>query len=218
MFKTKIEVVTGFLGSGKTTFIKSFLEETSVGNEKTLILQYEEGEEKLEANLDLKGEIIYLPLQTGAPTLFFLKHLLNLYEPDRLVIEWNGTTQLDALRQLLATEDLRRLAYLSTVFNILDGASFLMYWKNLSPLIAPCLRESHMMMVTKCHVLAQANKVKIKKILEEENSEGHILFAKDRRHMKNLLNTCTLLDKGMPKAMRLGLMRPLKSIVKRNVG
>ena len=72
--KIHIEIVTGFLGAGKTSFINSLLSETQVEGEKVLIFQLEHGEKKVlqstntnyfvkvkELNevKDLKEEMIY---------------------------------------------------------------------------------------------------------------------------------------------------------------
>ena len=48
-YKTPIYLVTGFLESGKTSLIKSMLEDTNFSSgERTLIIQCEEGTEELE--------------------------------------------------------------------------------------------------------------------------------------------------------------------------
>ena len=45
--KIEVEVVTGFLGYGKTYFINSLLKESQVEGEKVLVVQMEDGNKKI---------------------------------------------------------------------------------------------------------------------------------------------------------------------------
>ncbi|NRV17775.1 G3E family GTPase [Clostridium beijerinckii] len=45
--KIHIEIVTGFLGAGKTSFINSLLKESLVDGEKVLVFQLEQGEKNI---------------------------------------------------------------------------------------------------------------------------------------------------------------------------
>ena len=58
-YKTPIYLITGFLESGKTSLIKSMLEDDNFSaGERTLIIQCEEGEEELDKNTLRKANAV----------------------------------------------------------------------------------------------------------------------------------------------------------------
>ena len=48
--KVKLDIVTGFLGSGKSVFINNIIKETITKDEKVVVLQLEDGETKISNN------------------------------------------------------------------------------------------------------------------------------------------------------------------------
>lgn len=52
--KIDVEIVTGFLGAGKTSFINSLLKESQVEGEKIIVFQLESGKIQLCENNDIK--------------------------------------------------------------------------------------------------------------------------------------------------------------------
>uniref|UniRef100_UPI00374F90E2 GTP-binding protein n=1 Tax=Clostridium baratii TaxID=1561 RepID=UPI00374F90E2 len=57
MFKVKVEIITGFLSSGKTTFINSLVNKTLIKNEKIVILLCEQGSTSVDITLEKKENI-----------------------------------------------------------------------------------------------------------------------------------------------------------------
>jgi len=212
MFKTQVELVTGFIGSGKTTFISSLLHETSVDDEKIVVLQLEKGQEELAGEMTKEANITYLTKEAESLTLSYLSHVLLLYEPDRLIIECNGMRVLDEMLFLLNDGKVKKRAFITTVFNLIEASSFKVYWHNLKPILMPALNMSDMIIVTKSHKASENEKEDLKNLLEEENTHAHILFANDTVHLKKVMNECALLDSGWFKAIRIKLSRQLKKI------
>ena len=50
IMKVKLDIVTGFLGSGKSVFINNIIKETITKDEKVVVLQLEDGETKISNN------------------------------------------------------------------------------------------------------------------------------------------------------------------------
>ena len=50
IMKVKLDIVTGFLGSGKSVFINNIIKETITKDEKVVVLQLEDGEAKISNN------------------------------------------------------------------------------------------------------------------------------------------------------------------------
>ena len=83
----------GFLESGKTTFIKNTLEDPYFFNgEKTLLIVCEEGEEEFEPSLLAEKNTIMVTVEEQDElNAAFLEELDKKYNPDRVMIEYNGT-------------------------------------------------------------------------------------------------------------------------------
>ena len=96
---TKIEVICGFLESGKTTLIQHILEQDYMKQyHKILILQCEEGMTEFRAST-MKNKNVVLtqiegPYQIRAKLFFKIKAEL---EPDLILVEYNGTWQFSLL-------------------------------------------------------------------------------------------------------------------------
>jgi G3E family GTPase len=212
MLKTKIELVTGFIGAGKTAWINTLLEETYVYNEKIVILQLEKGEDELDPRLKQKTGAVYLMAIEKDLTQSYLSHLLLLYEPDRLIIECNGIKALDEILGLLSDPKVRKRAIISTIFNVAEAPAFKMYWNNLRPILMPALALSNMILVTKTHLISEQEKEEIRAVLEKENTHGHIVFLEDLVDMQITMGESPLLDKGWTKVLRVRIAGQLKAL------
>ncbi|MDF2614302.1 MAG: cobalamin synthesis protein [Clostridia bacterium] len=212
MLKTQVELVTGFIGAGKTAFISNLLKETAVSDEHIVVLQLEKGQEELVKETKKGADITCLTPKVDVLTVTYLSHILLLYEPDRVIIECNGTRSLDELLALFNHPMIKKKAFISTLFNLVEAPVFRVYWQNLKPLLIHALSASDMILVTKSHLIRKEDKADLKNLLENENTHGHILFTEDVAHMEQVIKTCNLLDKGWTKEMRIKFIRRLKKI------
>ncbi|WP_069998320.1 GTP-binding protein [Cellulosilyticum sp. I15G10I2] len=213
MFKTQVELITGFIGAGKTTWINHLLKLTAVPDEKIIVLQLEKGQEVLDSVFKQQEGIVYLTEVGEILTLSYLKNLLVLYEPDRLIIECNGMKMIDEIIALLSSADIKKRAVISTLFNLAEAPQFMLYWQNLKPILQPALSLSHMIIVTKTHLMKLGEEKALFQLLEEENKTAHIVFVRDQVHMEKVVRESSLLDKGWPKAMRITAVKHIKKIL-----
>ena len=97
-----VYVFMGFLDSGKTTFVKeTLLDREFTGGAKTLLLVCEDGEEEYDEK-DLKKKNIFL--EFIEEDQLNTEHLLDLqdkYQPEQVMIEYNGMWKLDKIFGLL---------------------------------------------------------------------------------------------------------------------
>ena len=97
---TKIDIISGFLGAGKTTLIKKLLEEAFVG-EKIVLIENEFGEIGIDGSILKDYGIEIKEMNSGCICCTIagdfssaLKELLSLYHPDRIIIEPSGVGKL----------------------------------------------------------------------------------------------------------------------------
>ena len=92
-----VYVFMGFLGSGKTTFAKDvLLNQGFTEGAKTLLLACEDGEEEYDEKV-LKEKNIYLEyIDESTLTAEHLLELGKKYDPENVMIEYNGMWELDS--------------------------------------------------------------------------------------------------------------------------
>ena len=82
---------TGFLDSGKTSFIKSWLEEDNFRDKNIVVLSTEEGEEEIYKE-DYPGvdvKVVQVETEEVGKELMF--DLEKRFKPDIIFMEWNGS-------------------------------------------------------------------------------------------------------------------------------
>lgn len=97
---TKIDIISGFLGAGKTTFIKKMLEEVFSG-EKVVLVENEYGEVGIDGGFLKDAGIEIKELNSGCICCTLvgdfsrsLKEVIETYHPDRILIEPSGVGKL----------------------------------------------------------------------------------------------------------------------------
>ncbi|MGL5084889.1 MAG: GTP-binding protein, partial [Clostridium sp.] len=103
--KRCLEVVTGFLGSGKSTFINSLIHLTITPNDKILVIQLESGTTSITTHSLIKT--IKFTDDLNNFSNFILESTFKL-NPTRVIIEFNGTLPLDELRDNLNNKRLSK--------------------------------------------------------------------------------------------------------------
>ena len=96
----KVDIISGFLGAGKTTLIKKLVKE-SLGNEKVVLIENEFGEISIDGGFMRNAGIQVNELSQGCICCSLvgdfeasLKQVLDQYNPDRIVIEPSGVGKL----------------------------------------------------------------------------------------------------------------------------
>ncbi len=98
-----VYLITGFLDSGKTTFIQGTMEDSTFNaGERTLILLCEEGEAELHpARFAATGAHIVPVAEEAQLTTEFLTELEVKYDIERVMVEYNGMWMLDTFYQAM---------------------------------------------------------------------------------------------------------------------
>lgn len=135
---TKIDIISGFLGAGKTTLIKKLLSEGFKG-EKVVLIENEFGEIGIDGSLLKDYGIEIKEMNSGCICCTIsgdfslaLKEVLKLYHPDRILIEPSGVGKLSdvikSCRQFLKD----RVVTLTICITVLDATKYKMYLKNFA--------------------------------------------------------------------------------------
>ncbi|MCI8991237.1 MAG: GTP-binding protein [Eubacterium sp.] len=109
---TKIDIISGFLGAGKTTFIKKMIEEVFEG-EKLVLIENEFGEVGIDGGFLKDAGIEITEMNSGCICCTLvgdfgrsLKEVIEKFHPDRIMIEPSGVGKLsDVMRSIKDVED-----------------------------------------------------------------------------------------------------------------
>ena len=133
---TKIDVISGFLGAGKTTFIKKLLEE-AVAGEKVVLIENEFGEIGIDGGFLKDAGIEIREMNSGCICCSLvgdfgksLVEVISRYQPERVIIEPSGVGKLSdvmkAVRDVSADLDV----LLNSSVTVVDVKKCKMYMKN----------------------------------------------------------------------------------------
>ncbi|MDP2890628.1 MAG: GTP-binding protein, partial [Bacteroidota bacterium] len=133
MTSIPLQLVTGFLGSGKTTFLKNYLEEFS-GNKKIGIIQNEFSEVNIDSHELRKGNADFQILEVNNGSVFCvcllgsfigsLAAFIDQYQPDELILEASGMSDPLSIGQILQSPLLKHKVYLDHVWCLVDALNF----------------------------------------------------------------------------------------------
>ncbi len=132
-------LINGFLEAGKTQFLRFTLgQEYFQQDGKTLLLVCEEGDEEYPEKLLKKTDTVKLQIEDFTElTTDRLKAMEVAYNPERVIIEWNGIWMMDDFR-------LPDGWFLNQQITIIDASTFDVYMKNMKPLLGQMLRFTEM--------------------------------------------------------------------------
>lgn len=144
-----VYVITGFLESGKTTFMQETLQDPgfSSGREKTLLLACEEGMEEYEEAIlkEFHTTLVSVDDQEDFTT-DFLKKCSQESQPDRVLIEYNGVWQLKELLEMELPKDW----VIVQVITLVNAETFDVYLSNMRSIIMEHFSGTDMVIFNRC--------------------------------------------------------------------
>lgn len=201
--KSDVEIVTGFLGTGKTTFINNFLNITLDDNDEVLIIQLENGKETIDESIIKKRNITIKSFRANDELIYerFLS-LVKFYDPSRLIIESNGISNIDKLLDLIDKDDMKNYVRRGGIVTVLDAITLNMFLKNLGSLILPNIYSADLIVLNNSDkVSKEVLKEQVKK-LEGLNVHAHIITCYSKDELKDNLNQCDLINKNIYKRIK----------------
>jgi len=141
-------LVTGFLESGKSSFIIETLkdEEFSAG-EKTLLICLEEGEVEYDEEFLASKNVTLVTVDDKEDfTEEFLKEWQDKVKPERVMIEYNGTWQINDLLDLRVPKGW----IMVQVITLIDASTYQVYLSNMRQMMVEQMSQSDLIIFNRC--------------------------------------------------------------------
>ena len=178
---TKIDIISGFLGAGKTTFIKKLLEEAIAG-EKVVLIENEFGEIGIDGGFLQDSGIEIREMNSGCICCSLvgdfgrsLSEVLTKYEPDRVIIEPSGVGKLSDVMKAVCDVAGEIDVVLNGSVTVVDAQKCKMYMKNFGEFFNNQIESTGTIVLSRTDV-ADADKVaKAVELIREKNPKAAVV-------------------------------------------
>lgn len=167
-----VYIINGFLESGKTTFISETMKDPDFsGNERTLIIVCEEGEEEYDekALAACHADIVTVE-EKEELTAEYLVTLKNHYRPQRVMIELNGMWSVE---EFVETE-LPKDWVLVQVITIIDASTYQNYLNNMRSIMLGQFKLADTIIFNRCD--ETTDKLALRRSVKVVNRKGQIIY------------------------------------------
>ena len=181
---TKIDIISGFLGAGKTTFIKKLLEEAIAG-EKVVLIENEFGEIGIDGGFLQDSGIEIREMNSGCICCSLvgdfgrsLSEVLTKYEPDRVIIEPSGVGKLSDVMKAVCDVAGEIDVVLNGSVTVVDAQKCKMYMKNFGEFFNNQIESAGTIVLSRTDV-ADADKVaKAVELIREKNPKAAVVTTR----------------------------------------
>lgn len=146
--RVPIYLITGFLESGKTTFLRFTLDQDYFQiNGKTLLILMEEGEEEYDTKALAKNNTVVEVIEKEEDlTTERLEAMEIIHQPDRVVIEYNGMWLVSRFYDM-------KLPFgwgVEQQITCVDGSTFQVYMANMKSIFMDMVKYTDMVVFNRC--------------------------------------------------------------------
>lgn len=208
MSKTKIDIISGFLGAGKTTLIKSLLE--AIKGEQVVLIENEFGEIGIDGGFLKEAGIQIKEMNSGCICCSLvgdfassLKEILSTYKPDRVIIEPSGVGKLSDVMKAVADVEKDLNVESNSSVTVVDVKKCKMYMKNFGEFFNNQIEYANTIILSRTDVADEKTINKAIELIREVNKEATIVTTP----VSNLSETKLLETLEKPIDLKVSLLK-----------
>ena len=178
---TKIDIISGFLGAGKTTFIKKLLEE-AISGEQVVLIENEFGEIGIDGGFLKDSGIEIREMNSGCICCSLvgdfgksLAEVLTKYKPDRVIIEPSGVGKLSDVMKAVRDVAAEIEVTLNSAVTIVDVAKCRMYMKNFGEFFNNQIENAGTVVLSRTDITAMDKVNQAVELIREKNPKTVIV-------------------------------------------
>ena len=181
MEKTKIDIISGFLGADKTTLIKKLLKDAFQG-EQVVLIENEFGEIGIDGGFLKEAGIQIREMNSGCICCSLvgdfgasLKEVISKYHPDRILIEPSGVGKLsDVIKAVQGVEEETGLV-LNSYTTVVDAKKCKMYMRNFGEFFNNQVEYAGAIIMSRTDIVDEAKAQAALELLREINAKAAII-------------------------------------------
>ena len=181
MSATKIDIISGFLGAGKTTLIKKLLKDAFQG-EQVVLIENEFGEIGIDGGFLKEAGIEIREMNSGCICCSLvgdfgasLKEVVSKYHPDRILIEPSGVGKLsDVIKAVQGVQEEVGLV-LNSYTTVVDAKKCKMYMRNFGEFFNNQVEYAGAIIMSRTDIVDEAKAQAAMELLRGINSKAAII-------------------------------------------
>ncbi len=193
---TKIDIVSGFLGAGKTTLIKKLLKEALAGT-KVVLIENEFGEIGVDGGFLKEAGIEIKEMNSGCICCSLvgdfgtsLKEVLDTYAPERILIEPSGVGKLSDVMKAVQGAMTDREVELNSAVAVVDASKCKMYIKNFGEFFVNQIEHAGTIILSRTDKMSEEKLAACVAMIREHNEKATIITTPwDSLDGKDILET-----------------------------
>ena len=178
---TKVDIISGFLGAGKTTLIKKLLKEV-YANQQVVLIENEFGEIGIDGGFLKEAGINITEMNSGCICCSLvgdfgkaLKEVTEKYHPDRIIIEPSGVGKLSDVRK--AVEDAAEAAQLevNSLITVANAAKIKMYMRTFGEFYNNQVENAGAIILSRTQSMTEEKQMEAAALVREKNPNAVII-------------------------------------------
>ncbi len=178
---TKIDIVSGFLGAGKTTLIKKLLKE-ALADTKVVLIENEFGEIGIDGGFLKEAGIEIKEMNSGCICCSLvgdfgtsLREVLDTYAPERILIEPSGVGKLSDVMKAVQDAMTDRDVELNSAVAVVDACKCKMYIKNFGEFFVNQIEHAGTIVLSRTDKLNEEKLAVCVEMIREHNEKATII-------------------------------------------
>ena len=180
---TKVTIISGFLGAGKTTLIKKLLKEAFAG-EKCVLLENEYGEVGIDGGFMKDSGIEITELNSGCICCTLagdfvqaIYEITERFNPDRLIIEPTGVGKLSDIRRVVEDAAKTLPIELAGACTVVDAAKCKMYLKNFGEFFIDQVKCAETVILSRTQLVSEEKLAAALELVRAQNADARIILT-----------------------------------------
>ncbi|MDY3918928.1 MAG: CobW family GTP-binding protein [Candidatus Limivivens sp.] len=178
---TKVDIVSGFLGAGKTTFIKQLIDQVFAG-EKLVLIENEFGEIGIDGGFLKDAGVEITEMNSGCICCTLvgdfseaLKKVMEELKPDRIIIEPSGVGKLSDVVKAVEGVEAEAGIEIGSAVTVVDGKKAKMYMKNFGEFFLNQVEHAGTIVISRTQMMSDEKLEQCVHMLREHNEKAAII-------------------------------------------
>ena len=178
---TKVDIISGFLGAGKTTLISKLLKE-ALPDEQVVLIENEFGEIGIDGGFLKESGVEIREMNSGCICCSLvgdfgtsLKEVVDKYHPDRIIIEPSGVGKLSDVIKAVKDLHIENEIRLNSASTVADASKVKMYMKNFGEFFNNQIEHAGTIILSRTQNISEDKLKKAIEMIRSLNADAHII-------------------------------------------